>query len=146
MSRREKLIKRFLSCPKDFTWEELKALLSGFGFEEISFGKTGGSRRRFINEYIFPNARVWDYDQVPLHNKDIKTLNRWYINGLNYAKTLKAWLDNFDRHQEQIKTLNYGMDYAKFRRIWRLYLLWCNAYFSACNGEMLGNGQYLLSR
>jgi hypothetical protein len=50
MSRREKLIKRFLSCPKDFTWEELKALLSGFGFEEISFGKTGGSRRRFIND------------------------------------------------------------------------------------------------
>jgi cyclopropane-fatty-acyl-phospholipid synthase len=100
----------------------------------------------FINEYIFPNARVWDYDQVPLHNKDIKTLNRWYINGSNYAKTLKAWLDNFDRHQEQIKTLNYGMDYAKFRRIWRLYLLWCIAYFSACNGEMLGNGQYLLSR
>ncbi|MBC6436174.1 type II toxin-antitoxin system HicA family toxin [Nostoc sp. HG1] len=49
MTRREKLIKRFLSRPKDFTWEELVSLLSGFGFEEVSTGKTGGSRRRFLN-------------------------------------------------------------------------------------------------
>jgi hypothetical protein len=50
MSRREKLIKRFLSCPKDFTWDELVSLLAGFGFEEVSPGKTGGSRRRFLNK------------------------------------------------------------------------------------------------
>ncbi len=50
MTRREKLIKRFLSRPKDFTWEELVSLLSGFGFEEVGTGKTGGSRRRFFND------------------------------------------------------------------------------------------------
>lgn len=50
MTRKEKLIKRFLSRPKDFTWEELVSLLSGLGFEEVSTGKTGGSRRRFLNE------------------------------------------------------------------------------------------------
>ena len=50
MSRKEKLIKRFLSCPKDFAWEELVSLLIGLGFEEASTGKTSGSQRRFINE------------------------------------------------------------------------------------------------
>ena len=50
MSRKEKLIKRFLSCPKDFTWEELVSLLVGLGFQEANTGKTGGSRRRFIHE------------------------------------------------------------------------------------------------
>jgi HicA toxin of bacterial toxin-antitoxin, len=49
MSRKDKLIQRFLSRPKDFTWEELVVMLSGFGFEEVSTGKTGGSRRRFTN-------------------------------------------------------------------------------------------------
>ncbi len=34
MTRQEKLIKRLLSKPKDFTWNELTKLLSGFGFEE----------------------------------------------------------------------------------------------------------------
>jgi HicA toxin of bacterial toxin-antitoxin, len=50
MTRREKLLKRLLSQPKDFTWEELQTLLYGFGFEEVPTGKTGGSRRRFANE------------------------------------------------------------------------------------------------
>jgi predicted RNA binding protein YcfA (HicA-like mRNA interferase family) len=49
MSRKDKLIQRFLARPKDFSWEELLVLLSKFGFEEVSTGKTGGSRRRFAN-------------------------------------------------------------------------------------------------
>lgn len=49
MSRREKIIKRLLSKPKDFTWNELTALLTLLGFDAIKTGKTGGSRRRFIN-------------------------------------------------------------------------------------------------
>jgi len=50
MTRKEKLLKRFLARPKDFTWDELVVLLSIFHFSEVSTGKTGGSRRRFINE------------------------------------------------------------------------------------------------
>lgn len=49
MSRKEKLKERFLSVPKDFTWDELITLLAGLGFEEVKTGKTGGSRRRFVN-------------------------------------------------------------------------------------------------
>jgi len=41
MSRIEKLLKRFLSAPKDFTWEELVKILASFGYEEIIAGKTG---------------------------------------------------------------------------------------------------------
>lgn len=47
MSRFEKLLRRFLSVPKDFTWEELVKILSAFGYEEITGEKTGGSRRKF---------------------------------------------------------------------------------------------------
>jgi hypothetical protein len=50
MSKKEKLIDRLLSVPTDFTWDELVTLLSYFGYEELSTGKTGGSRRRFIDK------------------------------------------------------------------------------------------------
>ena len=50
MSQHDKLLERLLSRPKEFTWEELKRLLGGFGYEEISSGKAGGSRRRFVHE------------------------------------------------------------------------------------------------
>lgn len=50
MSKHEKLLDRVLRKPKDFTWDELKALLLGFGNVEAAGGKTGGSRRRFVHK------------------------------------------------------------------------------------------------
>lgn len=49
MSRQEKLIVRLLSVPKDFTWDELVKVLNSFGYEELKGGKTGGSRRPFVD-------------------------------------------------------------------------------------------------
>ena len=49
MSKIEKLLERFLSNPKDFTWEELVKLLIHFGYFELNKGKTGGSRRKFVD-------------------------------------------------------------------------------------------------
>lgn len=50
MTRKDKLLKRLLSKPKDFGWDELVTLLLWLGFEETSTGKTGGSRRRFVTK------------------------------------------------------------------------------------------------
>ena len=50
MSKTEKLIQRLLSAPKDFTWEELIKILALFGYSELRKGKTGGSRRKFVDE------------------------------------------------------------------------------------------------
>jgi hypothetical protein len=49
MSKTEKLLHRFLSKPKDFTFDEFRKLLKGFGYEEAKTGKTSGSRVAFIN-------------------------------------------------------------------------------------------------
>ncbi|MBW4591596.1 MAG: class I SAM-dependent methyltransferase [Brasilonema angustatum HA4187-MV1] len=98
----------------------------------------------FTHKYIFPHGRYWNYDAIPNHNRDLKTISQWYINGMNYHKTLTDWLRRFDDHQESIKHLDYGMDYAKFRRIWRFYLLMLGTIFATCDGEYNGNGQYLM--
>ena len=49
MSKIDKVIIRFLKKPKDFTWDELALVLGHYGFTEIATGKTGGSRRKFID-------------------------------------------------------------------------------------------------
>jgi hypothetical protein len=49
MSRKDKLIKRLLSRPKDFTYDELVTFLKLFGYEEVNTGRTSGSRRAFIS-------------------------------------------------------------------------------------------------
>lgn len=54
MTKHIKLVQRLCSKPKDFTWNELTRVLNGLGYKQISSGKTGGSRVRFINEFYPP--------------------------------------------------------------------------------------------
>ena len=49
VSKIEKLIERFRSQPKDFTWDELVKVLAHMGYSEMKKGKTGGSRRKFAD-------------------------------------------------------------------------------------------------
>ena len=44
MSKREKLILRLLTRPKDFSYDEARTLLCALGFDERSKGRTSGSR------------------------------------------------------------------------------------------------------
>jgi hypothetical protein len=50
MSRREKLIQRFLALPRDFAWQELVSMLEGFGYVQAAGGKSGGSRVKFLHD------------------------------------------------------------------------------------------------
>jgi hypothetical protein len=54
MSKREKLVQRFLTRPNDFTWQELVTMLKGFGYEQVSGGKSGGSRVKFLHLTLPP--------------------------------------------------------------------------------------------
>jgi len=50
MSKEEKLIKRLLLKPKEFTYNELRRILTHLGYTESQSGKTSGSRVAFIND------------------------------------------------------------------------------------------------
>lgn len=50
MNKREKLIKRFRTLPRDFTFDEVIALFQNCGFELDNKGSTSGSRVKFYNE------------------------------------------------------------------------------------------------
>ncbi len=54
MSKKEKLIKRLKSRPKDFTFEETENLLKFFGYECANKGHTSGSRIIFKGQKHAP--------------------------------------------------------------------------------------------
>lgn len=47
VSQQRKLLEKLKSKPKDFRWDELEKLLSGFGYRQE---QNRGSRRKFIHE------------------------------------------------------------------------------------------------
>ena len=49
MNKKDKLIKRFKTLPRDFTFDEVVTLFQGCGFELEHKGSTSGSRVKFYN-------------------------------------------------------------------------------------------------
>ena len=52
MGKKEKLIKRLKSIPKDFTFSEMNTALKTLGFEKDNKGKTSGSRVGFEKDDV----------------------------------------------------------------------------------------------
>ena len=54
LSKRDKLIQRFLAFPRDFTWRELVTMMESFGYEQTGGGRSGGSRVKFLHKSLPP--------------------------------------------------------------------------------------------
>ena len=52
MGKKEKMIERLKSNPKDFTFDEMRTALESLGFEISNQGKTSGSRVKFMKGNI----------------------------------------------------------------------------------------------
>lgn len=69
MTKHAKLTAKLLSKPRDFTWDELAKVLNSFGYKQVSVGKTGGSRARFVHS---------DYPPIILHKPHPKPILKRY--------------------------------------------------------------------
>ena len=69
MSKKEKLARRLLSRPSDFTFDELTTLLGSLGYSVEAAGKTSGSRTTFANA---------DGDYLRLHKPHPRNILKQY--------------------------------------------------------------------
>jgi hypothetical protein len=69
LSKKEKLVRRLLSRPADFTFDELTTLLKSLGYSMHTAGKTSGSRVTFANE---------DGDYIRLHKPHPRNILKLY--------------------------------------------------------------------
>jgi len=69
LSKKEKLVRRLLSCPTDFSFDELTTLLRFFGYSMKATGKTSGSSTAFTNE---------DGDYIRLHKPHPRSVLKRY--------------------------------------------------------------------
>lgn len=80
MSKIDKLVSKFKTVPKDLSWEELIKILNYFNYiEKAQKGKTGGSRRKFINSEL---------DIISLHKPHPNNIVKQYV--------IKQLLEKFD--------------------------------------------------
>jgi cyclopropane-fatty-acyl-phospholipid synthase len=73
--------------------------------------------------------------------------DEWRWSGTHYQRTAMHWLDNYDRHRDEITALlteTYGRDAALWRRRWRLFFLATAGLFGHDDGKEWGVSHYRL--
>lgn len=71
------------------------------------------------------------------------------LSGEHYEKTANAWLENQDRHREQIMPLlrqTYGEDAQRWWQRWRMFWLACAELFGYDEGREWGVAHYRFAK
>ena len=90
----------------------------------------------------FPGGRIWPYKEFSRHNDYLEFQESWFINGMNYWKTLDEWHRRFWENREVLME-KLGEERINY---WNDYFILCKACFLPENGELFGNGHYLFSK
>ncbi|MGS5089546.1 class I SAM-dependent methyltransferase [Hydrogenophaga sp. A37] len=89
----------------------------------------------FIQQYIFPGGCLPCprelRAQAALAGLEVEDN---FCFGLDYARTLRLWREDFLKNQEQV--LQLGFDH-RFLRIWEFYLAYCEAAFEEHNTDVV---------
>jgi cyclopropane-fatty-acyl-phospholipid synthase len=96
--------------------------------------------KSFIRTHIFPNGCLPSVEVIArcLARRTDLRLSHFEDFGLDYAETLRRWRANLD--DDRLEQLGYD---ERFRRLWRLYLSYCEAGFAE---GRIGVAQALLAK
>jgi cyclopropane-fatty-acyl-phospholipid synthase len=85
--------------------------------------------KSFIRTYVFPGGCLPSLEQISkcvARRTDMRTLHLEDLTP-HYAETLRRWRANVEAAAEQLDALGYD---ERFRRLWRMYLSYCEAGFA----------------
>ena len=89
----------------------------------------------FIQQYIFPGGMLPSRSAFrAAAAKQGLTVHGEYAFGKDYARTLAEWRHAFENNWPQIAALGFD---EQFRRLWRMYLSYCEAGFLAGNIDVV---------
>ncbi|MDP3540787.1 MAG: cyclopropane-fatty-acyl-phospholipid synthase family protein [Azonexus sp.] len=89
----------------------------------------------FIQQYVFPGGMLPSRSAFrAAAAKQGLTVHAEYAFGLDYARTLAEWRHAFELNWPQIAALGFD---ENFRRLWRMYLCYCEAGFLAGNVDVV---------
>ena len=85
--------------------------------------------KSFIRTYVFPGGCLPSLEVISkciAKRTDLRTIHLQDLTP-HYAETLRRWRTNFEAATEELEGLGYD---ERFRRIWRMYLSYCEAGFA----------------
>jgi cyclopropane-fatty-acyl-phospholipid synthase len=116
-------------------------LLQAITIDEHAYEVEKASRS-FMNTYIFPGGCLPSLGVIERAVKRRSDMRLAQLDDItpHYVQTLRHWRANFERNLHRLAELGYD---ARFQRLWRLYLAYCEAGFAE---RRIGDVQLLLAK
>lgn len=104
----------------------------------------------WMSRYFFTGGQMPAHDLLPQFQDDLKLVQDWKLNGRHYQQTAEHWLQNMDRHKDEILPLfadTYGRDQAvKWWAYWRVFYMACAELWGYRKGEEWLVSHYLFRK
>jgi cyclopropane-fatty-acyl-phospholipid synthase len=102
----------------------------------------------WMSRYFFSGGMMPSFDQFKKFNNHFNVIEQWKVNGNHYAQTSEAWLQETDKHADELKALlenHYGKGQGlKWLEWWRVFFMSCAELFKFRNGDEWFVGHYLM--
>ena len=104
----------------------------------------------WMSKYFFTGGIMPSNNLLLYFNEDLSMQTQWLVSGTHYQKTSEAWLQNMDKHQQEIMPLfeeTYGKDNAlKWWVYWRIFYMACAELWGYKNGNEWMVSHYLFEK
>ena len=107
-------------------------------------GEDNWMGRHFFTGGLMPSA-----DTLLHFQDDLSIEQRWLLSGRHYERTANQWLENQDRHRDEVMavlTQAYGAaEAARWHQRWRMFWMACAELFGYSGGNEWGVAHYRFS-
>ncbi len=104
----------------------------------------------WMARYFFTGGQMPSHSLLARFQDDLSLVADWKVNGTHYQKTAEHWLQNMDRHRDEILPLfadTYGPeDVTKWWAYWRVFYMSCAELWGYRQGEEWIVSHYLFRK
>lgn len=93
----------------------------------------------WMGRYFFTGGLMPSADTLLHFQRDLSIEQRWLVPGTHYERTANHWLENQDRHRDEVMSVlvqAYGAaDAARWNQRWRMFWMACAELFGHADGN-----------